>query len=195
MTRKRRRGQRFPLLTYIPLGQRWGSLGLLLGISSFILWLFAPRILPPEIGTTLLRHLALVPTLAGIGLTLYGMAARRMAYVQCLGTHLRIRTPFYPLVVSYRRVEGTRPIEMRQVFDPARERAARRLWPRRYWAITAVAVDLRSYPLSRRWLRLWMDRYLFNPDGKGFLFLVDDWMALSRQINDRLTLHRGRQVR
>jgi len=193
MARRRRRGKRFPLLVYVPLGRRLGSLGVLLALVSLVLWWLAPRTLHPPFNGPPWRHVILFPVLVGAFLFVYGLAARRLAYVRCFPTHFRIQTPFYPLVVSYRRVEGTRPVQVARVFNPDRDKAARRSWPERYWTMTAVAVDLRSFPVSERWLRLWFDRHLFTPERKGFLFLVEDWMELSRELDGFLAAYRARR--
>jgi len=194
MAKKRRRGDRFPLLVYAPLGRRWGNLGLLLSLTSFILWWFAPRVLGPVADLLVLRHAPLLMVLAGGFLVVYGFAARRMAYVQCFSTYLRIQTPIYPLVVSYRRIAATRPVQMAKIFDPEREKAARRLWPARYWTMTAVAVELKSLPMSERWLRLWFDRYLFAPEVTGFVFLVEDWIGFSRQLEGFRAAYKARRT-
>ncbi len=185
----KRRGDRFPLLVYAPLGRRWTSLGLLLMLTSGALWWLAPRILGP----TPWRHLALFPVLAGGALFIYGLAARKMAYVQCFPTYLRIQTPFYPLVISYRRVLGTRPVQVGAIFDPQKDRAARRSWPRGYWAKTALALELKGLPVKRWWLRLWFDRHLFLPEGSGLVLFVEDWMGLSAQLDSFRVAYRARQ--
>lgn len=187
----KRRSRRFPLLVYAPLWRRWGRLGLLLMLASGMLWGLAPRVLGP----TPLRHLALFPVLAGGLLLLYGLAARKMAYVQCFPTYLRVQTPVYPLVVSYRRILETRPMQVGKIFDLRRDRAARRSWPRRYWAMTAVIVELRKFPVREGWLRLWFDRHLFLPDGTGLVLLVEDWMGLSRQLDSFQATYRAQRAR
>jgi hypothetical protein len=45
-----------------------------------------------------------------------------------------------------------------------------------------LAVDLNRYPLSARWLRLWLNEFLLPAEFLGLQFLVADWMALSRDI-------------
>ena len=190
MARKKKSGgERFPLLIYKPLGLRWRSLGILLAVLSLVLWWYAPQLLRPSVGLTPLRHLALLPVFTGIVLTVYGLAARRMAYVRCYPKYMRIQTPFFPLAVSYKRVNSVRPVQLSNLFDSAKEKAARRSWPRAYWNMTAVAVELKSYPVSERWIRLWFDRYLFLPDMTGFVFLVDDWMGLSNKVESSVTAH------
>ncbi len=176
---KKKHGDRFPLLVYAPLGRRWMVLGALLTIASLALWLLAPRFL----GHSLLRHLAAFPALTGLVIFLYGLAACRIATVQCSRGSLRIQTPIYPLTIAYKRIAGTRPVQMSKLFDPQTEKRARRNWPARYWGMTALVIELKEFPMSERWLRLWFDRYLFWPQGSGFALLVEDWLGLSQQLD------------
>lgn len=197
MTRRRkRRGDRFPLLVYVPARRRWGSLGLLLFALSLLLWTTAPRVLPTEIvADPILRHLPLLMVLVGGALTIYGVLTRISAYVQCFPDHLRIQTPIMPVFVGYQRIVGTRPVQLAKHLDPEKEKRARRNWPARYWTMTAVAVDLKSLPLSERWLRLWLDPYLINRETAGFIILVEDWLTFSQQLNSFVTAYRARRAR
>ncbi|MBL7062696.1 MAG: hypothetical protein ISS49_00625 [Anaerolineae bacterium] len=80
-----------------------------------------------------------------------------------------------------------RPKTFAQVFDPAQEKAARRSWLHPYWGQTVLVVELVKYPMSKTWLRLWFSPYLLTPNGIGFVFLVEDWMTLSRQLDESRT--------
>jgi hypothetical protein len=192
--RKRKPGDRFPLLIYRPLLERWGNLGILSAVITFILWLMAPRVLPPRIGQSPIRHGILLATLASILLFFYGIATRKMTYVRCHPTYLHIRSPIMPLNISYRRVSGTRPVQMAKVFNIEEEKRARNTWPERYWGMTAVAVDLKSLPMSERFLRLWLDKHLFNPRQKGFVFLVEDWKEFSSQLTGAISAYRAARL-
>jgi len=181
LTVARKHGDRFRLLIYERMWQRWAWPCILIVPASVVLWWFAPRV--PIIHAPF-RPLALVPALVSFVILVYTGLARRLAWVQCRRNHLRIQTPFYPLVVSYSRIRGVRPKPFARVFDPAREKAARRRWLRPYWGKTVLVVELSKYPFSRAWLRLWFSPYLLAPDVTGFVFLVEDWMALSRQLDE-----------
>ncbi len=50
--------------------------------------------------------------------------------------------------------------------------------------MTALVVRVSKYPTSKMWLRLWFSPYTLAPDTPGFIFLIEDWMGLSRQIED-----------
>ena len=188
MGKKRRK--RFPLLIYTHIGRRWGRLGAWLAILSLLLWFVLPRMVAPGP----MRHLALVPVVVGGLIWLYGYAARKMAYVQCFPNKLRIQTPIYPLVISYRRIAGTRPAQLNKVFDP-HDKAARRAWPVKYWAMTAIVVELTKFPVSEKWLRLWFNRYLFWAEGTGFVLLVEDWMSFSQQLDGNRAAYQARHSR
>lgn len=187
--RRRRHGKRFRLLIYKRMWQRWALPSLLVMLASFAWWWYAPQnpLLQNDAAQpdNLRRSLTLIPAFASFAILVYSLLARRMAWVQCHSNHLRIRTPFYPLVVSYLRIRDVHPLTFGQVFDPAKEKPARRRWLQPYWRKTAVIVELSDYPVGRGWLRLWLSRYLMKPSASaGFVLLVDDWMALSQQLDD-----------
>ncbi|MFN2269328.1 MAG: hypothetical protein ACK2US_00730 [Anaerolineae bacterium] len=177
----KKRGKRFRLLIYERMWQKWGLISLLVALASSALWLLAPRIrfLPNS-----LRMLILVPALASFALFAYVFIARRMAWVQCRPGYLQIQTPIYPLAISYARIKIVRPTEFSHIFDPSKEKRARRDWLRPYWGMTTVVVEISKYPVKKEWLRLWFNHYMFSPEATGFVFLVDDWMTLSRELQD-----------
>ena len=180
-TKKRRRGTRLRLLIYERMWQRWAWPCILIVPASVALWWFAPSI---SIIHTPFHTLALVPALVSLVILVYAYLARRLAWVQCEPNHLRIQTPLYPLVVSYGRIKSVRPNTFAQIFSPSGEKAARRRWLHPYWGKTVMVVELSKYPFSKAWMRLWFSPYLLSPDITGFVFLVEDWMALSRQLDE-----------
>jgi hypothetical protein len=176
-----KQADRFPLLVYQVLARRWQGPAFLLNPGGIALWWAATR------GTFLdarYAWAALGITLIGLLLTLYNFLARA-AGVRCYNDHLTIRTPLYPIAFAYRRVESVRPVEFAQLFPPEREKELRREFYHDLWGKTAVVIDLKSYPVAIGWLKLWCSPYLLMPKGKGLVLLVDEWMALSRQIEIR----------
>jgi len=189
----KKRGKRFRLLIYERMWQRWAWPCVLIVLASAALWRFAPRIstIHPS-----LRILAIIPALVCLVILVYAYLARRLAWIQCRSGHLRIQTPIYPLAISYSRIKGARPKTLGQVFDPTAQKAAQRNWLRPYWHKTVLVVELSKYPVSKKWLRLWFSPYLLPPHVTGFVFLVEDWMALSRQLEDyraNWEMHRAAQ--
>jgi hypothetical protein len=194
MAKKRRKsGDRFRLVIYERMWKRWAFPSILIIPASVALWWFVPLL---SITHPLYRALALVPALVALILLVFTFLSRRRAWVQCRSNHLRIQTPIYPLVVSYGRIKEVLPRPFSQVFKPSEEKAARRNWLNPYWGQTALVVRLSKYPVRRAWLRLWFSAYLLTPDAPdGFVFLVDDWMALSRQVDDFRTAWGARRSR
>ncbi len=182
-----KKGKRFPLLIYARFGKKWSRMGLLLAVLAAVLWLLTPRLSIPAA----MRPLAALPVIAGLLLMLYGVLASRMSYVQCGPRSIRIQTPFYPVVLSYRRVKLVRPVQMNKIFDSQKEKPARRAWPPAYWAMTGLIVEVGKFPVDERWLRLWLDRYLFWQEGTGFVLLVEDWMGLSQQLDSFRSAYRA----
>lgn len=181
MAKRRRHGKRFRLLIYERMWQRWALPCILIVPASVALWWFAPHI---SIIHTPFRALAIVPALASLTILIYAFLARQLAWVQCRHKHLRIQTPIYPLIVSYGRIKMVRPTTFAQVFNPSEEKWARRNWLRPYWSKTVLVMEISKYPLNKAWLRLWFSSYLLSPNSTGFVFLVEDWMALSRQLDE-----------
>ena len=182
MAKKRRRsGKRFRFIIYERMWKRWSFPCILIIPASVALWWFTPLL---SITEGWYRAIAFVPALVALVLLIFTFLSRRTAWVQCRANHLRIQTPIYPLAVSYGRIKEVIPQSFSQVFNPSEEKAARRNWLRPYWGKTALVVRLSKYPVSKAWLRLWFSPYLLSPDTPGFVFLVEDWMGLSRQIDD-----------
>jgi hypothetical protein len=191
MAKPKRRGERFKLLVYGRMAQRWALPCVLIVLASCVLWWFAPRIPilhPPY------RPLTLVPGAAAILLLLYTALAGQRAWVQSRSNHLRIQTPFYPLAVSYARIKSVRPRSFAEIFASAHIQGARADWVRPFGQLTALVVELSGYPLSKPWLRLWFSPYLFYPKATAFVLLVDDWMALSRQLDEFRSLYQMRRA-
>lgn len=185
---KQRRTTRFHLLVYERMWQLWALPSLLTVPASLALWWYAPRI--PVLRSPL-RHLALVPALASAIIFVYAYLARRMAWVQCRPKHLRIQTPIYALAISYGRIKGTRPEGLAAALGAGRRKGAARGWLRPYLGKTALFLDLSRYPLPKLWLRLLLPAFLLQPDRPGLVLLVEDWMALSNQIDSHVTEWRG----
>ena len=177
----KKRGDRFRLLIYERMAQRWTWACIVIAIASFVLWWFAPR---AKMIREPYRPLILIPGLAALTILAYVFLARRLAWVQCRPNQLRIQAPIYRLDVSYSRIKTVRPSTLAQAFDPAAQKSFTRGWLQPYWGKTAIMVELSKYPLDERWLRLWFNRFLFAPTGTGFVLLVEDWMGLSRQLDD-----------
>jgi hypothetical protein len=122
---------------------------------------------------------------AGLCLLLFmaTYVARFLSYVQCRPDHLRLQTPILRLAISYGRIQTVRPVKFGEQYPSEKQPWSQRRFLEPLSGLTAVGVAVRSYPIALRWLRFWLNDYLFLRDAPGFLFLVEDWMTLSREID------------
>ncbi len=178
-------GRRHPLLLYRRMMDRiWKpvlALVVVCGLILVISWLTGLELVPVESEPWLLGGTLLL-VLAAAGAYL----ARTMAYVQARSDHLRLVTPFLHLRISYRRIRSVHPSEFHQLFPPQQSTWAQRRILETFYGTTAVVIELTSYPLSPRALRLFLAPQMFSPQSKALVLLVPDWMALSTEI-DSLT--------
>lgn len=119
----------------------------------------------------------------------YALLGPRLAYVQCRPTHLLVSTPVFRMAISYNRIRTTRPVS----FNPVMVGWGDRQIAGPYVDQTMVALDLSRYPIARRWLRLFLMKYLLPQDFVGLLFLVRDWMGLSLNIESHRAAWKTRQ--
>ena len=180
---------RFPLLIYHRYHQVQRSLsfglvmlGIVLAVSAILLHTIRPGAVSGDVW--LLFRVGVVIAVFGLARFLLTWAISRTAYVQCTPRNVKIQTPFVPVVFSYKRIVGSRPTNLRDVFPPEKQKGARRKMLGEVWGQTVIVVDLKGYPMSKSFLRTMMGPYLLTPQGTGFVFLVQDWMGLSRQLSD-----------
>jgi hypothetical protein len=172
------KGTKFPLLVY----RRWARMlrlpSLLIAVASGIVWWFAPN-------HPLLDEFAWVfIVIGGIGalIFLYSLWARQMAYAQCYPNYVRIRTPFLPVAVSYGRILQVRPVEYHTQLPVAKMKPPQMRLLQPFLGHTVVLLELRAFPVGERRLRTWLPWFMFASEVTGFVLVVEDWMALSRQI-------------
>ena len=173
-----KRAKRFPLLVYKVVVRRWRWPAFLLIPAGIALWWILGR---NKSVLDAWAWLPLVISAVGLLVFLYTLLADG-ACIRCRERYFTLQTPLYPIVFSYRRVQAVRPVDFAKIRPPEEEKPARWRLYRHLWGQTAVAIDLRGYPLSKRWLRIWCHEYLFQPTSTGLLVLTDDWMGLIRQI-------------
>lgn len=185
-----RPGRRFQLLLYERLYRlvRWPLWLIALGMA--VLWWRAPFVsfLTP-IEDLLLYAAGLC---VGAWAVLYVM--RGLSYVQCRPNHLRIQTPLLRLAISYQRIHTVRPVVFKEMHPASQQRWSQRHFLEPFFPRTAVGLTVSSYPMSLGMLRLLLGEYMFTRDAPGFLFVVDDWMTLSRQIDVFRDRWRGTQA-
>jgi hypothetical protein len=86
------------------------------------------------------------------------------------------------LNISYKRIHKTTVSEMRQLFPP-KEMSG---WMKEIFAPlasqTAIVLELKSYPIPRQILRLFLSRFFFKDKTPHLVILVKDWMGLSSEM-------------
>jgi hypothetical protein len=178
----RKAGKRHTLLIYRrAMNRLWVvtlAMGLFLGIVWVWMWFSESPLLSPagEIGVLAGSIVALLVA----GFALFGSYA---AYAQPRRDHLRVVTPFLRFSISYRRVRSVHPASFQQLFPPHQASWAQESFLEPFYGKTAVVVGLSAYPMSPRALKIFLAPQMFSPQGKGFVFLVPDWMDFSTELD------------
>lgn len=183
-------GDRFPLLLYRRVIARYQGAALTLAVLLLALWypvsrdvLAWPR--PPA------DSWLLAGGSVSLAVWILSRLAPGLAYVQPRRDHLRLQTPIYRMKISYQRIHNTRPIDVSHMYPPASLRRSERELLRPFIGQTALGVDLRGLPLRPFTLRLFFNRFMLANDQPGLVLMVDDWMALSRQLSTLMNAWRA----
>lgn len=106
----------------------------------------------------------------------------RRASIQVKPQHLRLQGPIFGKNISYGRIYAVTAGKMGQHYDPDQLTQSERAIVKPFYNLTALFIELRSYPSSFRRRRLWYHRLLFGTHRMGLLCYVNDWMTLSQEI-------------
>lgn len=188
----RKFGNRYKLLVYHDFWNRLWKPTLFLGALLAVIWWQAGTQNSPLIQTANSPWVllgAIVSLLMGV----LAFLLRNMSYVQPTDSYFRLVTPFLRLKISYRRVRTIHPIDLVQAFPPREQSWSQRRFLRTFYGETAVAVELHGYPLSRMLLRLFLSPLIYLPQSTGFVFVVDDWMKLSTELDARIASWQDRK--
>jgi hypothetical protein len=153
---------------------RWPTF--LIAVLSGVLWWTAADV--PWLANELSEWGLLGITIVCGLLCLYAVVGPLFSYVQCFPKYLVVNTPLYRLVISYSRIRTVRPVK----FAPGKLTWSQEQFLEPFVDRTVVMVDLNGYPVGEKWLRIWLSRFMFTSEATGLLFLTQDWMALSREI-------------
>lgn len=192
----KRSRKKYRLLVYSHMLNRWWPATLALGIVligyAALLWSaenFWPKWPLPRLSLT---HTILLLTAGAfcLGMSVFLATVSRFAYVQLFETHLRLVTPFLRLNLGYKRIHRTTPAEMAALFPPKSISSWRREILAPLASLTAVVVHLKSYPLPRFWLSLFLSPFFFYDKTPHLVLLVDDWMSFSTALESARSLER-----
>ena len=180
------RRRKYPLIVYRHMLNRWWPAMLALGLGMFALAY-------SEYTDPMARFISWRWQLfAGIGILallvgLFFLIIKQFAYVQVFPTYLKLVTPFLRLKISHKRITRTTAAEMRQLFPPK----SMSWWVREIFAplstLTAVVIDLNSYPISPRIMHLFLSRFFFKDKTPHLVILVNDWMLFSTELESMRT--------
>jgi hypothetical protein len=179
--KQKNKGKRHPLLLHRRTMDRFILATLPLGlVMAVIQW---PGLGILSSGQQNNDILLLFATFIVLGMALLGVIFRNFAYVQARADHLRVATPLFALKISYRRVMSVHPAAVGKLFPIHEASWTERRFLEPYYGETAVVIELSGYPLSKKFLRLFLGSHTFLPHRIGFVFLVPDWMGLSTEID------------
>lgn len=187
-----RGGRKYPLILYRHLLGRWWlpifGIGLVLllyiGLVWGAQWYFIDPAENPFITLPTLHGIVfLVLGIAAIGFSLFLLTISNFAYLQLFGDHFRIVTPFLRLKISYKRIHRVTSSEFSALFPPSKLSATQREMLGPMLGRTANVVHLKKSPLARFWLRLFLSPFFFYDKTPHFVFLVNDWMRLSIELD------------
>lgn len=176
MSKKSQKRKRFPLMVYQQLYKMWFWPSLLLFVSSLIPIIFNP----PRLASV--RWYFLPITLISLGLMIYALMARYTTYVQAHPHSLRIKSPFFRLVLSYGRIHLIRTTPFKAQYAPENLSVTRRRLADRLYGHTCLVVEVREYPMPIRALSVFLNYFLLARQVKGFVLLTEDWLQLSNDI-------------
>jgi hypothetical protein len=175
-------GKRYPLLIYDYTLGRWYPATFTLSLFLFLIWWFLPEIQNKSQRDW--QDLALL-SVSGITLlaTVFLFLMRKMAYVRPYRKYLLLATPLFRLKISYKRIIQTRATEMRTLFPPSLLTRWQRDSMAHLLKKTAVVTELNAFPLSPLLLRLFLSPFFFKDKTPHFVFLVEDWMRFSSELD------------
>ncbi|MFO3797325.1 MAG: hypothetical protein ACK8QZ_08590 [Anaerolineales bacterium] len=173
-------GNRYPLLIYVRMMDRWWPATLLLALALFgLAWGVSRGPLQGQpwrwIGLLLAGGFALL-------VTLLLWVFRYMAYIQPSAESISIVTPFLRFNISYKRLRRITSSEMFALF-PSKMLS---FWDREILEPllhkTALVLELNSWPLSPFILRLFLSPFFFRDKTPHLVILVDNWMRLNTEL-------------
>jgi hypothetical protein len=180
------RRRKYPLIVYRHMLNRWWPPMIALGLGMFVL-AYVEYTAPIARFISWRWQLCIGVGVLAILVGLFFIIIKQFAYVQVFPTYLKLVLPFFRLKISNKRITRTTATEMRLLFPPK----SMGWWTREIFAplssLSAIVVDLKSYPVSRRIMRLFLSRFFFKDKTPHFVILVNDWMQFSTELESMRT--------
>ncbi|MBN1678814.1 MAG: hypothetical protein JW966_00885 [Anaerolineae bacterium] len=182
---------RHPLLVYHNLGKRYRSPGIFYIILGIVLFLpsFVEKLQTEGISPAALAGVGVVFILVGIAFWLFARIAMRRSYVQCAADVLVIRTPIFQRLVSYQRIKQAQSVKVAQAFPKDELKGMGKPLMRPLLSKTAVEVEVKSWPVSKKRLQRFLSPYLFSRRSEAWLFIVPEYSKLIRDLDGAIQRH------
>lgn len=175
-------GQKYPLLVYQHVVNRWWTPMLAIGIVLFALAYDQFTDPVHRYNAARWQILAAVGVLAILTGILF-LVIRQIAYIQPMPGYVKFVTPFLRFHISYKRFLKTSSSEMGRLFPPNKLSGWMREMIRPLAGKMALVIELRSYPLPAWVLRSFLSKFFFKDKTIHFVILVDDWMRFSSELD------------
>jgi len=118
-----------------------------------------------------------------VAIFFYYAVLMRRASIQARPGTFRWQGPLVGYNISYGRIFSVASGNMEQHYSKDQLNRWERSVLKPFFHTTCVFIELNSYPPRLKRRRLWFPRIFFGPHRIGFICHVDDWMALSREID------------
>lgn len=114
----------------------------------------------------------------------YAFLMRRAALI-VTPKYFILQAPLHKAKISYGRITSITSSHMSQHYALKSLKGRDRFRVKPLYEYPSGLIELKSYPKalqeSRRW---WYSKFLFSPRHTGLLLVVDDWMKLSRDVEE-----------
>jgi hypothetical protein len=180
--------KRFPLILFRELMRPLLLPIFTIAVILILFWVVAVTgWLPVHLGTSVPAQGPLLGLAAGIAALLWFiiLILPRMAYVQCQPDFLLLQVGLLRLIISYSRLRTSRSVQHGQIHSPKTQPRSRHALAVRMALKQSVAIELMSLPAGFFLLRTLTHPFLFLGEQPGFLFAVEDWMTLGREVEER----------
>jgi hypothetical protein len=192
---QRRVGTRYPLLVYRFIARRYrpaAQVMVLAGLIAQIPW-FVPeaRLEGTILGYRELALLGLLLMLIGAALWVASIYRVHRAYVQCLPDYLLIRTAGSRTAVAYPRLTMVKSEKVSALFNRGELRGGDLRLIRPLMGEIALEIPVSEFPFPDKVMRRRLNRFVFSPREKGFVFIVAGHMQLATEIDTFLNNYRS----
>ena len=174
--------KRYELILFEQTSRRMRGMLLLLALTLFVIGLYDLAIRPILGGWGFLLWLVMIPVWAFW--YYYAILVRRGA-ILLTPEHLVLQGPRQQIRISYGRFATVTSVKFEQHFPRAKLSRAERARLKPLYERTAICLELYSFPPKFEEQIKQFPRYLRSQTRQGLLLSVDDWMALSRDLEAR----------